>query len=515
MSPTHSKHYIFKHASTIALLTGAGVASGIVLDALILSAFGVSRETDALLTANTLPTLLIGVFSIQSSKILVPVFADLFSRNSGEAWNLLNKLITNALVGLGAFCVLCVMLASVVIRIQIPGLGASTIGLAVSLSRILFGLILYQGLAAILQAALAARHRYAISSSGKLIGNLVTCVFLIVGRSKIGIHAVATGMVAGSLVQIGLLLVALASDGFRYRWTFRPTDSTFLSIVRSLRHPVAGHIVGESGSMLQNFLGSFLGSGSVTVMRYATRIVQALGGILLGSVVQVTLPLVAKHAAANDTRGQRRALLESLQLLAMVGLPISVWLVLTAEPLLMFAFGRGGFTRADAVLCAFIIRLMVPDILLGRIVSVTQTLFYANMDTLTPLVSTIIFVVVHTILAITLVYFFGLPGLPVAVSLASLSNTTYMIWRLRAKFGPFGWWELRSFALRLTATCFTGALGLMLGTKFVGLSVASHSLAHLLDLAVPTTFWVITFAVAVLLFRPIDIWQLVAVKNKS
>src|SRR5438874_272400 len=126
-------------------------------------------------------------------------------------------------------------------------------------------------------------------------------------------------------------------------------------------------------------------------MRYASRIVQAIAGILLGSVVRVTLPLMAKHAAANDLRAQRRTFLESIRLLTIVGLPVCIWLILVAEPLVVLLFERGEFSRADAALTGLLIQFMAADILLGRLVSITQTLFYANMDMRTPLISTVIF----------------------------------------------------------------------------------------------------------------------------
>src|SRR5947209_16391600 len=117
---------------------------------------------------------------------------------------------------------------------------------------------------------------------------------------------------------------------------------------------MGGHVVGEGVVILQSVLGSFLGSGNVTVMLYASRIVQAIAGILLGSVVQVTFPLMAKHAAANDLRAQRKTLLESIHLLTVVGLPVCIWLILAAEPLVVLVFERGEFSRADAALTALL-----------------------------------------------------------------------------------------------------------------------------------------------------------------
>src|SRR5262245_5766532 len=91
-----SSGYIFKNASISSRLSGLGVASGLILDALILSAFGIGYQTDALYTAFTLPLLIASVFSIQGPKVLVPVFTEYFSRNDqATAWGLLSNLVTS------------------------------------------------------------------------------------------------------------------------------------------------------------------------------------------------------------------------------------------------------------------------------------------------------------------------------------------------------------------------------------------------------------------------------------
>jgi putative peptidoglycan lipid II flippase len=256
--------------------------------------------------------------------------------------------------------------------------------------------------------------------------------------------------------------------------------------------------------ILQNFLGSFLGSGSLTVVRYASRIVQSIAGVFLSSVVQVTFPLVSKHAAANDLRAQRKTLLDSIQLLSIVGLPACIWLVLMAQSMLVLLFERGEFSRADAILTSVIIGLMTPDILFSRIVSVTQTLFYANKDMRTPLISTLIFTFSHTLWAILLVCLLGVLGLPLAVSLASLSNTIYMIAKLQSRFGPIGWSEMWSFALRLCATCAMAGMGCILGMRLATLPTVSYSMNKVLDFAVPTALSMCAFMIGAWLFRLID-----------
>jgi putative peptidoglycan lipid II flippase len=196
--------------------------------------------------------------------------------------------------------------------------------------------------------------------------------------------------------------------------------------------------------------------------------------------------------------------MESIQLLSLLGLPVCVWLILAAKPMIVLLFERGEFSRADAVLTSIIIGLMTPDILLGRVVSVTQTLFYANNDLRTPFISTLIFTVSHTVLAILLVGLLGVLGLPIAVSLASLSNAIYMIWKLQSRFGPIGWSEMGSFASRLSAAVTMAGVGFTLGAKLATTTAGSYSLAKLLDFAMPTAFGLCSFITAAFLFRLID-----------
>ena len=497
--------HIFKDASIIATLAGLGTVSGLILDALILSVFAVGPQTDAFFTALAAPLIITNLFSIQGPKILIPVFSEYFRRNDyAAAWDLLRNLLTTAVCGLAGICLLGMALSAMIVPLQIPGLASKTIAMAVWLSRIMFWLVLSQGIVSVLSSVLYAQRRYLLSSSGKLVGNIFTIIVVIFCHGIWGIQAVVVGMLLGSSVQVVVLALALFKHDFRYHWVLKPTDPKVREILGSFRYLLTGHVLGESGMILQNFLCSFLGSGSLTVMRYASRIVQAVAGILLGSVAQVTFPLMARHAAADDLGAQRKTLLESIRLLTLIGLPVCIWLILAAEPLVVLLFQRGEFSRADAGLTGLLIRFMIPDILLGRIVSVTQTLFYANMDVRTPLMSTLIFTVAHTGFAILLVRLLGVLGLPIAVSLASLSNAIYMMVKLQGRFGPLGWSELRGFLFRLAAACAMGGGGFAVGAKLASLTTVSYSIAKMLDVGIPAVFGMSLFIAGAVSFGLID-----------
>jgi putative peptidoglycan lipid II flippase len=500
-----SSRHLFKNASITTVLGGLGVATGVVTDALILGAFGMGYQTDAYFSAVTLPLLLTSVFNVQCPRVLVPAFAECFgSEEPSDRWRLFSNLLTTGFFILGAVSFAGMALSNVIIPIQIPGLTSSTVSLAVSLNRILFWLVLTQGLGAILQSLLFSQQRFLIASSGKLVTNLLTIALVAVARRRMGIHAVAAGLLLGSMVQLASLMMALGRRGLRYRWVFSPGDPKLREIIRSFAYPLAGHTLGETSTLVQNFLGSFLSSGSLSAIRYAARIVQALAGIFLGSVVQVTLPMISTAAASNDLRGQRRTFLEGFQLLSLVGIPICLWLIVASQPLLILLFERGAFSRASAVLTGTIIGLMTPDLFLGRVAGITQLVFYANKDTKVPFNSALIYTVAHVVFATILVRAIGVYGFPIAMCLASLSYATYMIVMVERRFGPMGWMELRSFAGRLVVASAVGAIGYSLGAHLAGSFAVSYSIAKVTNFVVPTTAGIATFSMAAVALGLVD-----------
>src|SRR4051812_27407132 len=107
-----SQSYLFRNAGITAALAGAGAVTGLVLDALVLLAFGVGFQTDAYFTALTIPMLLSGVFTIQCPKVLIPVFGEYFNQDEDtRAWALLRNVLTTCFVLFAGLCAAGIILS--------------------------------------------------------------------------------------------------------------------------------------------------------------------------------------------------------------------------------------------------------------------------------------------------------------------------------------------------------------------------------------------------------------------
>ena len=108
------------------------------------------------------------------------------------------------------------------------------------------------------------------------------------------------------------------------------------------------------------------GTGAVSWLNYAFRLMYLPIGLFGVSIATATLPAVSRHAAQGDEPAARRTIADGLSLMLMLNVPATVGLVVLATPIVRVIFERAAFTPADTpataaarpVLCARTDRLL-------------------------------------------------------------------------------------------------------------------------------------------------------------
>ena len=345
-----STKYLIKNASISTFCRSMGIVSGAALDAIILARFGLGGETDALFASLAIPMLITSALEVQTPKILIPALTNCTENEGNEATSeFVSILITTFSAILFAGVLVLSAFAHLLIRLQAPGFQPGALQLGVRLFIVLVWLTFFQGLAPILQSFLFSRHRYLVPSLGRLTTTLPPIIIVTLYHARFGIYSVAIGLVAGSLFQLLLLGITSRSNGLKWSLLWRPRDARVREIVKMFGHPMLGHVLSESKMFVENFLASLMGGGSLSVLRYASRIVEAISGVLLGGIVTSTLPLISVYAAEKKVGEMKRSVLDAIRLIAFLALPISCWLIFTGQSMITLLFERGRFTRADAV----------------------------------------------------------------------------------------------------------------------------------------------------------------------
>jgi putative peptidoglycan lipid II flippase len=497
-----SSRYLIRNAGINTLWRTLGIVSGAVLDAIILARFGLGAETDALFASLAIPTLITSALDLQTPKILVPAFARCGEDEGNEAASeLVSTLITTFAAILATLVLALSAFARLLIRVQAPGFQANAIYLSVRLFVVLAWLTFFQGLAPILQSFLYTRHRYFVPSLSRLMTTFPAIVAVSLYHAKLGIYSVALGLVSGSLLQLLLLGATARSHGLKWRWLWRPTDTRVREILKMFGHPLLGHVLSESKMFVENFLASLLGGGSLSILRYANRIIEAISGVLLGGIVTSSLPLISVYASEKKLGEMKRSVLDAIRLIAFLALPISCWLIFTGQPMMVLLFQRGRFSGADAAHTAILIALLTPYVLFGRLIGITQTPFYAKLDTRTPLLSVILFFGLYTTTVAVLSRTMGIYGFAIASSFASIMTAVTMSALLHRAFGPLGWKLLKKFGLRMAGVMALTICAFVIGNAIGGQFLSESFVTKLIHFLVPTVLGFTAFLGASVGFR--------------
>ena len=445
------RSYLLNNFSTITFCRGFGTISSFILDATILSYFGLNWKTDAFFVAYTVPLLITSTLELQITNVLVPTITQ-WEKEKGkpDTFKHVNNFTTIFVLFLFFVSFLNAFFAYYIIPIQIPGLEQRVKDISINMSLILSWIIPVRGLSIIFNSILYTYHEYMYTSSMRLIINLVVIATIMLLGKYLDIYALVIGNLIGTIIHVVIIMYILSKYGYIYKPILKLKDEYVRKIFRLILYPLSGSVLSEGKVVFENYFASMFGSGVVSALRYSTRLIQSLSSILLSGVYSTILPLVSNFIAQNNYDFMKKSILKGIKIIIFISFPLSIWLVFCGKPLIILMFERGEFTRVDANLVSVLIAIMVPYILFSRIISIFQSPFFASMEMKIPVLSMLLSLIGHVLSIILLKDRIGIMGLALAYSTSTIITAIYMVVMFQRKFGELGWKTINPYISRIS-----------------------------------------------------------------
>lgn len=469
--PTSDGDGLTRSAGIAGLATLISRVLGLVRDQALAYRFGAGDRMDAFFVALRIPNLLRELFAEGAmNAAFVPVFTRRLTREGREAaWRLGAQLINALAVVTGVIAAAGIVFAEPLTRLfaagyqEVPG----KFELTVQLTRIVLPFFTLVAVAAACMGMLNSLRRFFVPALSPaaynvcLIAGTLVVVPLMPGGGVDPIAAVAAAALAGGAGQIAAQWWALRREGFRWRPALDPADRGLREIV-GLMGPatVAGAALQVNLAVNTRFAG-FEGTGAVTWLTHAFRLMYLPLGVLGVSLATVTLPAVSRHAAAGDLAAVRETVSRRLGLMLAVMVPAAVGLTVLATPIVRLVLERGEFTAADTTATARALVCYAPGIVGYAAVRLTAPVFYAFGNSLTPALVSVVTVALNVGLNLVLVRVMGYPGLALGTALASWFNAGGLLVLLHRRLGGI---DAGRLADRLARTCLAaGIMGAAVG----------------------------------------------------
>jgi putative peptidoglycan lipid II flippase len=405
-------------AAVIALGNVLSRGLGLVREQVIAATFGATASTDAYVLARQLPLILYDLLvGTVIAAAFVPVFVQVGRRDERQLWRLVSTVVT--LTALAFTSIAAVLALCAQPLVGLIGSGFSLPGqqeLAASLLRVALISVIFQGLAGVLTSVLYARQRFTLPAFANATYNAGVIVGILLLASRVGVAALAVGLVIGALGQFGLQAAGLGAfwRSFRPRLDLRDPD---LRRILVLAGTVAlGMIVTIVGQLIDRNLASRLAAGSMSSMQYATTVIQFPLGIVGIATSYAVLPTLARYSDGSPASlpNYRDTLTFGMKLVLLLMLPALAGLVALAQPLIALLFERLAFTPADTARTASIFLAYVPMLPLTAIDYLLISAFYARQNARTPVVVGVVCVGIYLVVALALIRPLGAQGLALA-----------------------------------------------------------------------------------------------------
>ncbi|OFW48553.1 MAG: murein biosynthesis integral membrane protein MurJ [Acidobacteria bacterium RIFCSPLOWO2_12_FULL_68_19] len=418
---------------------------GVVREQVLAALFGAGNAMDAYNVAYRIPNLVRDLFAEGAmSSAFVPTFTrHLTTAGKESAWRLANYVINGLVVITLIVVALGMVFAEPLVDLfagayrTVPG----KLELTVFLTRLMLPFLTFVALAAACMGMLNSLHRFFIPALSPATYNVATvsCALLLVplmpGLGLEPITAVAFGTLVGGVAQLALQWPVLQREGFAYRPVLDWHDEGLRRVLVLMGPGTIGLAATQVNVFVNTVLATGEGTGAVSWLNYAFRLMYLPIGLFGISIATATLPAVSRHAALDDEPRIRGTVADGLTLMLMLNVPAAAGLVVLATPIVRVIFERAAFTAADTAATAAALQFYAVGLVGYSVVRILSPVFYALGQNRTPVLVSIVTVLVNAGLNIALVRVMGYRGLALGTSIAALFNATILVTLLDRRLG--------------------------------------------------------------------------------
>ena len=357
-SPGRQAGRIARSTAFFSVATAASRIAGLVREVVAASYYGVYGPMSAFTIAFQVPNLVRALFADAALQpAFVPVFTEQLERkNYREAFRMASTLLLLVTLVLGAITALFVLAAPVLMPLFAPGFEGEILDLTVTLSQVLFPILILLGVSGVVVGVLNSYDRFGAFAISPLFWNLTIIAVVIAlapafdGQDRI--YAYAIGILLGTVVQLAIPAFDLRNTPFKFEWSFEWRNPDVRRVLL-LMLPVTISLGLINFNLLINSLfGSLVSHESPAAIDKAFRIYQLPQGIFSVAIATVLFPTLARFASRGEMENLRATMANGMRQILFVLVPAAAAVLVLSVPMIRLVYQRGEFTPEQTTLVA-------------------------------------------------------------------------------------------------------------------------------------------------------------------
>ncbi|MCF7860053.1 murein biosynthesis integral membrane protein MurJ [Patescibacteria group bacterium] len=413
-----------------ALVASFSVASrflGVIRDHILAGSFGADLSMDMYYAAFRVPDFIYNLVVLGAlSAGFIPIFSEMIKKSemhlaTKETLVKLASNIFNALLLMIIFLsILGIIFADTLTAWVAPGFSFEAKMQTAVLTRIMFLSPIFLGMSGILGGILQSYKRFFVYSLSPIFYNLGIIFGALVLVRHYGLPGLAWGVVIGAFLHFAVQLPTVWQLGFRYSFYLDLKDKSLRQIARMMGPRTLSLAVSQINLLAMTAFASTLDSGSLSIFNWANNLQSFPLGVFGISFAVAAFPFLSENAYKMEELKIRFS--STIRQILFFIIPASVLIITLRAQIIRVVLGSGAFNWTDTVLTMDTLGFFALSLFAQASIPLLVRMFYARRDSWTPFYLGLVSVFVNIGLAYYLRQYFGVAGLALAFSIASIFN---------------------------------------------------------------------------------------------
>jgi putative peptidoglycan lipid II flippase len=438
--------------------TGLSRIAGLAREVVAAGYFGVKGPVSAFTIAFQVPNLVRALFADAALQpAFVPVFTDLVGRRQyREAFRLASTLLLLITMVLGALTAIFVLAAPVIIPLFAPGFKdhKQLMDLTISLSRVLFPILILLGASGIVVGILNSYDRFGAFAISPFFWNVTIILVLVVLEplfsEKNRIYAYAIGILIGTAVQLAIPAWDLRNTPYRFSWSFEWRHPGVRRVLLLMLPVTISLGLINFNALINSTFGSLVSDEAPAAIDKAFRLYQLPQGIFSVAIATVLFPTLARFANNREFVNLRATLANGMRQILFVLVPAAAAFLALSDPIIRLVYQRGEFGPAETTLVGTALFWFAFSLPTNGVYLLQTRTFFSLQRPWQATGLAVIDLVVSALAAAALYKPFGVGGIVAGTGIGTSAAVFAQAYILRRTFGGLELGRLLSATIRIS-----------------------------------------------------------------
>ena len=389
-------------------------------EAILAAYLGTTYQSDAYYMVSSIQAVIYPMLSVGIWKVFLPLYKEKITHGlKQEAEALTNKVISFFSIISFIAVGMLILFAGPVVSVVAPGFEGETRNLCIRLVRIAAPMYFFIITAAIYASILQANNKFLGSQIREVASHLPTIAAALFFYKKIGIEAMAIGLVVGGAVRL-LVEIPFVDWGYHFKPDLKFRTREFSLMLKRLPSALISEGVTQLNTLIDKAMASTLPEGTISGLNYGHKLMNVFSGLLSTAIATALYPQMIELIAMKKEDDLSRLVVKILNIFCVLMVPVTVACILFRTELVSAVFERGSFTADSTALTSGVFALYCLGLFFIASNTVVTNLFYGFGNTKTPMFISIANLVINVLLNLILMHLWGVNGLALATSLSAI-----------------------------------------------------------------------------------------------